>query len=118
MKVRIGYVSNSSSSSFCLWGVCLQDVLNKDEIYDFENELYKKIKIRNMYSSEVSKVTTCNGISNYSEEDVFIGYSPVHQKDDETLLQFKQRVCSELNSYGLNIEVNQIELYVDGGYDG
>ena len=38
MKTRIGYVSNSSSSSFCIVGVCI------DMIDEEENEEFKKCK--------------------------------------------------------------------------
>jgi hypothetical protein len=35
MKIRNGFVSNSSSSSFCLYGVCVSD----DQIVSFANQL-------------------------------------------------------------------------------
>lgn len=118
MKVRIGYVSNSSSSSFCIWGVRLQDFISDNKIESFEDELYKRRKLRDNYCIEPSHISTWNGISEYSEEDVFIGYSPDWQKDEETLKEFKTKIVEELNAYGLPVKIEDIQLYNDGGYDG
>ena len=46
------------------------------------------------------------------DDEIMIGRSPFSQKDDQTLLQFKQEICDKINALSLNIkpeDLRQIE---------
>jgi hypothetical protein len=75
MKIRQGFVSNSSSSSFLMWGAVINGEV--DDINDKEYEYRKK--------TNVSLSVYCP----YDDETIYIGRELMLMKDDETLRQFK-----------------------------
>jgi hypothetical protein len=71
MKIREGFVSNSSSTSFCIYGTTLQ------------------------YKKELSEEAECAGLEYHhpdSSDIVFIGRSWSSIGDDETGAMFKESV--------------------------
>ena len=123
MKIRTNYVSNSSSSSFCILGVNLINFFpeiekGEKDIDDIINDIERKMRLRNSISSDRSKISIEHGLGDYYEEDYFIGVSPEHMKEEETLKEFKERICSELNGYGISCKTTDLYFYIDGGYDG
>jgi hypothetical protein len=70
MKVRNGFVSNSSSSSFCIWGIQLHDDIQNVKGFedidpdkgDLEQDIYEK-----MDTPEIKKL----GYSNYGYGSVY-----------------------------------------------
>ena len=99
MKIRTNYVSNSSSSSFCVLGVvCPED-------YDINN-----YKCGNLLTEE-------SGIYDYYGKIIF-GARPNEMNDDETLMEFKTRIVEEMKKCGLEITIEDLRWIKDGGYDG
>lgn len=74
MKIRMGFVSNSSSSSFLVYGACLSP---RNELYD----LTSKIEV---YSPP--------------DDNTYIGLSWDRVGDDETGKQFKERVTKKVTA--------------------
>jgi len=72
MKTRQGFVSNSSTTSFMIYGA---DTNNEDA-----DELAREIGL------------TCEYYQEYSEHRYAVGLSWDEVKDDETAAQFKARV--------------------------
>jgi len=108
MKTRQGFVSNSSSSSFCILG------LVKDERFDDEN-----VKTSQWGDLDLSgtDLATAYGIEEYYGQTL-VGIHPWAMKEDETLSEFKKRIVSELASIGVEVNESEIEWHVDGGFDG
>jgi len=104
MKIRQGFVSNSSSSSFCILGIVRGDKNQISE--DVAETLDSGEGLERMY-----------GISDYYEQQL-LGMSPSQMKDDETLLQFKQRIVDEFKKYNVTVSVEDLDWHTDGGYDG
>ncbi len=73
MKIRIGFVSNSSSCSFCVYGIRVEE--GKID-YDKEEALGKSGLSVEMFQSD----------------DKAVGISWSSIKDDETGKQFKERI--------------------------
>ena len=100
MKTREGFVSNSSSTSFCIMGLQVSETGE----YDAAETLAEGTELEVHYG--------CNE----GDDSVYVGLPPDRMKEDETLLEFKNRVISALQSKGHpDIEVFWI---TDGGYNG
>jgi hypothetical protein len=87
MKIRNGFVSNSSSSSFLIYGA---------ELSEHKEELCKKFGLEegvNLYElREVIEEKTRLSVDTVMGESLYVGRSWCSVKDDETGLQFKQSV--------------------------
>ena len=139
MKVRSGYVSNSSSSSFCIVGVFASDVyfdvdsvnvrqllvdegFEKDEVDEMDvpeiiNSLYEHFYGKR-HHEKFGDIVTKRGIENYSADDVIVGLDIEKMNDDETLGQFKDKVCEQLKGFGFTGSRDDIKIFIDGGYEG
>lgn len=104
MKIRSGFVSNSSSSSFCILGV------------EVDNETYDKVNDLPYDKRTSSTLDTETSIS--YEGQYYLGYNPGKMSDGETLSQFKDRIVTEAAKLGITINKNDLDWIVDGGYNG
>jgi hypothetical protein len=111
MKIRNGFVSNSSSSSFCIYGTCL----NIDD-------LFEKLKESNLISEKkLNKIIEDDGLYeigefieknsdlevHISDYDVWLGKSWSTIGDDETGREFKEGVKNKLeNLLGSDLALN------------
>ena len=96
MKIRQGFVSNSSSSSFCIYGCCIEE--NDIDAID------EKLKEKNIY------------IVYGPYDSVYIGREFTSIKDDETGKQFKENVEKEIEE--VLGEKRKCSTFEEGWYDG
>jgi uncharacterized UPF0160 family protein len=103
MKIRSGFVSNSSSSSFCILGV------------EIDQETYDKLE-REWKNLRESRVRTASAIS--GGDDLYVGISATSMKDDETPRHLKQELVDVLHEIGVDIQLENVDWHEDGGYNG
>jgi hypothetical protein len=104
MKIRIGFVSNSSSSSFLIYGVRV------------ESEAYGKLE-----NKELPNGICC--LQGPPDDDGgYIGAPWNSVKDDETGKQFKDRVAAAIaemfKQNGVDMEKFECGTHQEAWYDG
>ena len=137
MKVRLNYVSNSSSSSFCIVGIVATndefdvdsknlrtalvadglDEANSMDALEIINNLHCRFYDRK-FRMLLGDISVKNGLGNYSSDDVIVGLDIGRMRDDETLGQFKDRAYEQLKKIGFTGNREKISIFVDGGFDG
>ena len=121
MKRREGFVSNSSSSSFCILGIHKDDIRKSlkesstentdDYTYDEKlDEIFESIDYK-------SELTVESGISDY--RGYFIGIEPSSIDENKTIKEVKQELAEKLSKlFNTKISSNDLGFYTDGGYEG
>lgn len=117
MKIRTNYVSNSSSSSFCIMGVAMP-------VKEAFNTIRKALAIADddidawdlmcTFAKEFD-IGWAEGIAIYEDQIVF-GWDATYMKDDETLKEFKDKIQCSLVRAGIDPE--GMGWHTDGGWDG
>ena len=105
MKVRTGFVSNSSTSSFMIWGTYLsakklKERTGTDDIWELETK---------------GLMVSCG--PDYDDDGVYIGMSWLGVKDDETGAQFKARTEAVIKSL-LGDDFEGFRTYQEAWRDG
>lgn len=101
MKIRIGFVSNSSSTSFCVMGILEESAVIDDE----ERENLEKNGIRVDSTDEFG-------------DWYVLGLSIEQILPDETMNDFKTRAVMTLCNAGKQVIPSDVWLHYGGYYNG
>jgi len=119
MKIRNGFVSNSSSSSFLIFGKhfnglsFLKDNEKVQELIEADEDVYEIMESVLPYERGADIEYH---LMEY-DDDIYIGQSWDHVKDDETGLQFKQRTVDTINkSLGTNYTIKDLSTHEHAWY--
>jgi len=108
-KIRTGFVSNSSSSSFCIYGTHLNREATIEILRDQHNILIDDIdELEDIISLNVYYMP-------YDDDGFYIGRSFKTIKDNETGKAFKENVEEKIKKYFPNSSLRTIE---EAFYDG
>lgn len=107
MKIRNGFVSNSSSSSFCIYGVSLDSGVNLDFLP------------QGKWGDPEIEGLEIHRCPDFSDFGVYIGRSWNTVKDDETGAMFKKDIEDKLKeAFKDKMELPKCETHSEAWYDG
>ena len=109
MKVRTGFVSNSSSTSFCIVGLYLE-----------QKEVKELFGVNEVFDIKI-KETLLNIQSQDGDYGGYIGVPIDKMRDYQTLIDFKKFCLEELNKVVVGeekINLSDVKIHYDGWYDG
>lgn len=119
MKIRNGFVSNSSSSSFCIYGAYFEmgDLIERVKKMNLltEEQLEEMEESEEWYDIDnfLSEKTELEIYSDYENECFWIGKSWTSVGDDETGRQFKDGIETEIAKLfgdGLDYDTHEEEI--------
>lgn len=122
MKIRTDFVSNSSSSSFMIVGLRVDE----DQLKTRLNELNIEFDEDDYYLGDLCDLLIDKtGASIGHEEEItdepyysFIGLNYTDMNDNETKKQFEERILKEVQKIFPDATLKDIHYECEGGYNG
>ena len=111
MKIRIGFVSNSSTTSFCIFGTYIEDI----------QELTDKMNENGIETSDAVEYAECQGVDvyhpPYDSNVAYVGFDFSAIPDDVVVKDWKKEKENEMKKIFGDDTIN-CSVMSDGWHDG
>lgn len=117
MKIRLGFVSNSSSSSFCIYGAKIDLEVIYDMIKTVDEEDIDCWEMSEIIEEFIIKNQLDLNIKGTEDVGYYIGKEWSNIKDDQTGKEFKESIESNVKKLTQNNDI-KCGTYSEAWYDG
>lgn len=121
MKLRLGFVSNSSSSSFVAWGIRV----DKEDLIKVVKENHTdeiNCDPDDVGRYDLAEIVLENTALDYHiveyADDICAGMCPFQMKPNQTLFEYKQEIVAEFKKVGITVTTDEIHSIEECSYDG
>ncbi len=110
MKCKLDFITNSSSVNYVGWGIIISRTELENKLRKTSNGDNESDEILDPYeiSENISRNSELLSCTMFDISYCIIAH-PTLIKDDETLLEFKRRIVTELNNNGIGATTNSIK---------